>query len=290
MIANRAETIATERMLFAIQEKLSISEAALEDRIDGMKKLWRDMQRGELMRMRRSALNLNLFPKARYHTLYDSFSSWVRFYFWNKGNKDAFLMKYEIIKRRIDLDRQFKDQLQGMPSKKISDNKGNMAKSRYEIGGLSTIQKHNERVVQCKKCRLFYLDAQNTAISCEYHSGKFQLECPRTCPNPGLTRECNAHRRRRWTCCDGTKENLPGCSRMYHVAVDRDPTYERVMDRINERDEELVQNVEERADNAAQMNWPRKAYEANRVQIVELEEDLEKGRDAAGRYKDIKWQ
>lgn len=284
-IVNRAETIATERMLFGIQEKLSISRAALDDRIDGMKKLWRSMQRGELLRMRRSTLNLTLFPKHRKHTLYDSFSSWVRFYYWNRGHREAFEMKYEVLRRRMQLDKQFNDQMKGIlcePSKVGKDPKLGL--------GLTIIEKHKQRTVQCKKCLLFYIECQNNSISCEYHAGQYSIECPRSCPNPGLTKQCQTHRKRRWTCCDKTKEQIPGCSRMYHVPVDSDPTYDLIMHKLNERDEDFLNWVTGRSQEADIMNWPRKAFELNRVQINTIEEEIEKDKETAGRYESIKFE
>lgn len=284
-IVNRAETIATERMLFSIQEKLSISRAALDDRIDGMKKLWRDMQRGELLRMRRSSLNLTLFPRHRYHTLYDSFSSWVRFYYWNRGHREAFNMKYEVLRRRMQLDKQFVDQMKGMingPSKVGKDPKLGL--------GLTIMEKHKHRTVQCKKCFLFFIESQNTSISCEYHSGQFTIECPRSCTNPGLTKQCQTHRKRRWTCCDKTKEQIPGCSRMYHVPTDSDPKYDLIMHKLNERDEEFLNWVTGRSQEADIMNWPRKAFELNRSQLNVIEEGIEKDKETVDRYNTIKFE
>lgn len=283
-IVNRAETIATERMLFGIQEKLSISKSALDDRIDNMKKLWRSMQRGELLRMRRSTLNETIFKKARQETLHNSFSSWVRFYYWNRGHREAFSMKYEVIRRRMQLDRQFKGQMTGLPAAP------NKAGKDPRLGfGLTTIQKHKERVVQCKKCTLFYVEAQNTAISCEYHAGKYAMDCPRSCPNPGLTKQCQNHRKRRWTCCDSTKQQIPGCSRMYHVPVDTDPTYDKIMNKLNDRDKDFLDWIAGKTTEMAGSNWPREAYETNRGQINEIEEELERGKETAERYAQLKF-
>ena len=283
-VVNRAETIATERMLFGIQEKLSISRSALDDRIDNMKKLWRSMQRGELLRMRRSTLNETIFRKARRETLFNSFSSWVRFYYWNRGHREAFDMKYEVIRRRMQLDRQFKEQMQGLPA--VPNKAGKDPRLGF---GVTTMQKHKERVVQCKKCTLFYVEAQNTAISCEYHAGKYTMDCPRSCPNPGLTKQCQHHRKRRWICCDSTKQQIPGCSRMYHVPVDTDPTYDKIMNKLNDRDKDFLDWIAGKTTEMAGSNWPREAYETNRNQINTIEDDLEKGRETAERFDELKF-
>ena len=155
--------------------------------------------------------------------------------------------------------------------------------------GPTTIAKHKERVVQCRKCLQFYVEGQNNAISCEYHAGKYTIDCPRSCPNPGLTKQCQTHRKRRWTCCDQTKEQIPGCSRMYHVPVDSDPTYDRVMNKLNERDADFLDWIAGNADSAAAANWPAHAYNVNRNQIIEVEETLEKSKDTAARFDQLKF-
>ena len=75
-IANKAETISAERKIFFIQEKLSINKRVLTERITSMKTLWKDIQRDDLMRIRKSILNEKLFPKHRHNVLKQRFGSW----------------------------------------------------------------------------------------------------------------------------------------------------------------------------------------------------------------------
>jgi hypothetical protein len=125
-IAIKAETIATERKLICIQEKMTVNKEGLMNRIKFIGVHSRDIQvcllcfysctfvcmyfgfyyhslsiaccftmffspsiyyiqRDDLMRMRRSYLNIKYFPRHRYHVLKERFSGWVRFISWNKG-------------------------------------------------------------------------------------------------------------------------------------------------------------------------------------------------------------
>jgi hypothetical protein len=112
MVVNRAETIATERRIMRVQESLSANRKELIDRTSHMKRVWRELQRNELMRLTRLGLNLQgFFPKERKKTLKERFSGWLRFFLWNRGHREAYELKYELLKRNLDVQRQFKKQL-----------------------------------------------------------------------------------------------------------------------------------------------------------------------------------
>jgi hypothetical protein len=132
------------------------------------------------------------------HTqLQERFGGWVRFFLWNRGHKEAFELKYELIKRQLDLDRQFKEQLktknQRAASKSDSNANANDKRKHFQ----TMMQKHRERTIQCKNCSQLFIESQNTSIACAFHSKTFTLACPKSCPNPGLTQLCSAHRMRR---------------------------------------------------------------------------------------------
>ena len=222
-IAIRAETVATERILMRNQEQLTINKAGIVDRVIFLKKHAKDQQREELMRMRRSVLNKRYFPMNRHDILTQRFGGWLRYFFYKRGMREAFTCKYEVIRQQMQIDRQFKEQLQKetdiikkpiVPPRKTNDT------SNYTV-----MQRHREKTNLCKTCRNYYLESQNTSYMCNYHPNPFGLYCPKNCPNPGLTPMCVSHRMRRWRCCDNTKERAIGCSRRYHIPPDADPIY-----------------------------------------------------------------
>lgn len=281
-IINRAETIATERKLMKIQEQLSANKHGILDRRAAMKDLWRDFQRDEYMRMRRSLLNEKFFPQHRKQVLRERFTGWVRFFMWNRGHREAFQMKYEIIKRQLDLDRQFKDQLSKMQTGKETK----PIKSK-EI--TTTLQDHGHRVVQCKLCLNFYLESQNHSMACMYHPMSYSVDCPKSCPNPGATPLCISHRTRRWRCCESTNQNIVGCSRRYHMPVPSDPVYDKIMEKINDRDKEMLETLDSRLDVARKSNWPLQLQKAKREGINSIEDNLTSQHQKAEKFYSIKF-
>jgi hypothetical protein len=275
-IANRAEIIATERRLFGLQERLSVNKEALEDRIAAMKRVWRSLQRKDLMRMRRSVLNQQVFPRHRRHLLLEKFSGWVRYYYWNRGHKEAFTMKYEIIKRQIDIDRKFKQQLN--PSTRSPD--------PSSVAIPTPLQNLKSRPIQCKLCSTLYLESQNTSIACNYHSDVFGLFCPRSCSNPGLSPVCSAHRIRRWKCCDATKADAVGCSRRYHCPPDIDPVHEKIMNLVKEREHTYSHRVDDQLQLARKNNWQGQLHAVRQDQVYVMEENIKISREKIARFQD----
>merc|ERR1711871_398528 len=280
-IINRAETIATERKQMKIQELLSENRAQLIDRTLALKWTWKDIQRDDILRMRRSALNEKFFPLARKRTLKHNFSSWVRFFYWNRGIREAFTMKYSVLKRQADLDRQFKEQM------KKYEHKKSPPKHEYKVGTI--MSKHRERTVQCRNCIQFYLETQNNCFSCSFHPGGYQFSCPRSCKSPGLTMQCAAHKRKRWTCCDSGNERIQGCSRRYHVPKDEDPVYSALMKRINQRDKEELDDIDERLGRAYEGDWINKEREIKNTQVRTYVEGLDQERAKVTAYDNLKF-
>lgn len=274
-IVVRAEIITTERALMSAQEGLSQNKTLLVRKINQMKVLWKEYQRDELMRTRRSVLNRTLFSNSRAQTLRDRFTSWVRFFYWNRGHREAFELKYEVIKRKLDIDRQFKQQLQ----KKQSEEK--------EQPFATAMQMHKDRLIECSRCHLRYLDSQNSSMSCHYHSGEFKIACPRHCKDPGHSSVCIAHKKRRWTCCDSGNANVDGCSRKYHVPQDSDPVYDEVMRKLNERDGDMINSLNEKLAKAKENDWVNKSLSLTRKGVASTEEVVADGREKLERYKDM---
>lgn len=284
-IVNKAEVIATERRLMGIQELLSFNREEITLRVRGMKQQWHEFQREEYMRMKRSFLNQKFFPKMRREVLQERFGGWVRFYLWNRGHREAFEMKYEVVKRQLDIDRQFRDQLKYKSNQKAGQEKGR----GKDAGAFTIMRKHRERTVQCKLCLQFYLEAQNHAMACVFHASKYILDCPKSCPNPGLTPLCISHRMRRWKCCDSTNKDRPGCSRRFHVPVDSDPIYDKIMAKVNVRDDELMHNLDYKHDQAMKLDWPGQLQNIKRNQVSSVEDVIKGERDIVARFENLKF-
>ena len=289
-IAIRAETVATERALMRNQERLTINKAGIVDRVVFLKKHAKDQQRDELMRMRRSVLNQRFFPLNRKDVLKQRFGGWIRYFFYKRGMKEAFACKYEVLKRQLDIDRQFKAQLQS-DTDDIDKKKMNVLQPRKanNTTNYTVMQRHRERANICKTCRMWYLETQNTSFACTYHPQQYGLFCPKSCPNPGLTPMCLSHRMRRWRCCDATREGAQGCSRRYHQPPDADPIYDKVMQKIEERDRDDLADVNERLDVARMEKYPDQLRETVRKQVERAEGEVGRERLVAERYNQLKW-
>jgi hypothetical protein len=249
-------------------------------RTKGMKRVWRELQREEMMRLKRSALsNAGFFPIERKATLHQRFSGWLRFFLWNRGHREAFTLKYSILKRQMDVARQFKKQLN--PDKAIT------AGPQKNI--ISTMQKHRERPIQCKNCITFYVESQNNSFSCMYHPGKYMMMCPRSCPSPGLTHLCIAHKKTRWSCCEATRSTTIGCSRRYHVPTDTDPVYDRIMAKLHERDKDILDGLDQRLAVARVEKWTEQEQGEKRGQVWAVEDSLAKDRAIAASADKLKY-
>ena len=288
-IMNRAEIIATERKIYLIQHDLSLNKVKLGNRAMGMNHVLREIRCDEFLRMKRSALNERFFPKNRKNILLQRFRGWQRFYLWNRGNKDAFKLKYEIIKRQLDIDRQFKQQLVNKKSSNYSQSGNNELDSRSNPLYPTLMSRVRERPVQCQHCFIFYIASQTHSLACAYHPAEYKMQCPASCPHPGLTPKCSAHRMRRYGCCNQTSARAPGCSRRHHIPSSSDPVYDLIMEKINKRDEEFLLKLDTEVEIARQEEWPRRAKEVKRSQLLELEDELDAAREVAARYKDLKF-
>jgi hypothetical protein len=278
----RAEIITTERKLMSAQEGLSLNRFTLNIKTKLMKELWREYQRNELLRTKRSKLNEKFFPLNRKEVLRERFSSWVRFYYWNRGHKEAFQLKYEILKTKMDLERMFKKQLVDKKSNKdaIVENS--------DSSTFTAMQLHGIRPVQCQVCKLHYLESQNNSLSCKYHSGEFKIACPKSCTNPGLSPVCIAHKKQRWICCDVGDPNAIGCARRQHIPKDSDPVYDSVMKLVIERDRDEVEELDGKLVVAHKNNWISKSLDIKRTQVFNIVDDLELGRSKAAKFDQMK--
>ena len=285
----RAEIIATERKLFAVQEGLSVNKATLLERTNQMKERWKEIQRDEYMRMRKSLLNAKFFPRHRHEVLKQRFGGWVRFYLWNRGHREAFELRYEVLRTQMDLQRQFKLQLMP-PDKKPPRAPGAPVATIAAVEeGITPMQRHREHPVQCAVCKLFYLDSGNHSVACSYHPGLLQMDCPRTCPSPGFTALCQSHRIRRWRCCDSIKADSAGCARRNHVPAETDAIYEKLLGRVRQRDMDESLLLDGKLDQARKHNWPLQMMVEKRGQVAKLEEGVKVKRDRANEFFNLKF-
>lgn len=292
-IIHRSEMIATERKLMLLQHLLSENKYYLINREKSMHLLKRELKCSEYNRMRRSLLNQTFFPKNRYNILSNALKGWIRFYYWNRGNKNAYKLKYEMIKRQLDIDRQFKKQLaikQHHHQESYSnDPNTNSPSAAAPPTPPSLMHRVRERPVQCKHCYNFYIASQNHSLACAYHPETYQLQCPETCPQPGLTALCSVHRKKRWGCCRLTDQNAIGCARRYHTPPESDPVFDYIMEKINERDAKELEEVEEQIKIAREEKYPEKVKILQRNQLMSIEKELEDARGIAARYKNLKF-
>lgn len=100
-------------------------------------------------------------------------------------------MKYEVLKRQMDIDRQFKVQLES--DKREKPLKFTKLPPNY-ITNDTVVGRLKEHSLQCKKCEAFYLPSQNISTSCHVHLRTFMLTCPQSCKNPGFSLKCSSHR------------------------------------------------------------------------------------------------
>eukprot|EP01038_Epipyxis_sp_PR26KG_P004244 gene4244-6023_t len=288
-IINRTEIITTERRLFLLQEKISFNKQYLVNRIHAMQRLIFDIRREEYLRMKRSVLGQKFFSRSRRNCLDQRFSSWVRYYMWNRGHKEAFQLKYEIIKQQLEIDRQFKKQLQTKKQLEEERHMQLLASGNKNYIPKTILQKHRERIVSCQNCKSYYLESFNNSMACKYHPQEFSLQCPMTCPDPGKTALCIAHRKRRWLCCDSVIFSTIGCARKNHVPQASDPTYDDIISKIIRRDEAVERELDSKLIKARESDFYNQVNFIKKNRRFEVEDEIEKDRTTAQRYKDLKF-
>ena len=209
IIANKAEIVAGERRMMRLMELLLVNEGETASKIKQMEARWKKHQRNELLRLHRSALGQKIFKKSRTKVLKSVYEGWVRFWLWHKGHKQAFELKYKMIKQELDLRRLYPETRDELERKEMGtvkyDGADEVPKVRKTI-----LQAHKEKVIECRYCQEFYLETQNNDMACAYHPGEYKVCCPKSCPghtdSKMVTTKCMSHRFKRWTCCDVREE------------------------------------------------------------------------------------
>ena len=81
------------------------NEAATAVRERDLQKTWRKRIRQDYLRLFRSELGKKIFGRSQKKVLAEVFKGWVRYWSWHRGHKEAFQLKYAVIKHGVDLRR-----------------------------------------------------------------------------------------------------------------------------------------------------------------------------------------
>jgi hypothetical protein len=85
------------------------------------------------------------------------------------------------------------------------------------------------------------------------------------------------------------KAEAVGCSRKYHQPRAVDFVYDKMMNKIIERDETESRELDKKLVVARKENWGLQEMKMKRGQLQVLEEGIQVNRDQAARYDDIKF-
>ena len=282
-----AESIALERRVFALQEELSVNKLAIMNRARLMRELSTNIRREDLLRMKRSALNKIYFPHSRRKLLEQIFCSWVRFFQWNRGHREAFEVKYEVIRNRMEIDRQYRQATDAKTNDKRKDVMGIPLpkESQKRTDTMTIMQQHHERPVQCRNCFVFYLEAQNISTACRYHKDEFIFSCPKSCEHQGASKLCIIHKMKRWACCDAIDANTVGCCLKYHVPVAEDAFYNSILEGIRTKNLHTLVDLTKKSDQLVEAGWMEKHDKMKRRQLNAIERGLEEDRRLLDRFE-----
>ena len=295
IIANKAEIVAGERRMMRLQELLLVNNMDTASKIKNMEDLWKTHTRINLMRLYRSALGQKIFSKSRKRVLGQVYQGWVRFWLWHKGHKEAFELKYTMIKQELDLKRLYPETRDELERKEFGVTK-NGADDVPKVAK-TLLQVHKMRPICCRYCREFYVEAHNNDVACAYHSGEYRLSCPKTCAgfsDPKMvTTKCMSHRCKRWTCCDVREEGVfgrNGCEMRSHMPPsDGDPTYLEKVKAINEKDSVVISGLDKELDKVRGQNHVLEAFKIKSDQLKDIHDGLIKEREIVKRYEKLKF-
>ncbi len=295
IIANKAEIVAGERRMMRVQELLLVNHMDTEMKIKNMEDLWKTHTRINLMRLYRSALGQKIFTKSRKRVLKQVYQGWVRFWLWHKGHKEAFELKYTMIKQELDLRRLYpetRDELERKEFGVTKNGKDNVPEVKRTL-----LEKHKLRPICCRYCKEFYIEGHNNDVACAFHSGEYRLSCPKTCPgfsDPKMvTTKCMSHRCKRWTCCDVREEGVfgrNGCDMRSHMPPSNgDPIYLEKVKNINKRDAATISDLDEQLEKVRGQNHVLEAFKIKSDQLKEIHDNLTAEREIVKRFEKLKF-
>ncbi|CAM9718166.1 unnamed protein product [Chrysoparadoxa australica] len=286
IIVNRAELIVTERSMMTVHDKLRTNQDEILHREDLVAKLWRKHRRKQLMCLRRSELGKKIFSKCQRHTLERVMEAWMRFHLWQQGLREAFTLRFEVIKQEMQL-----KQLNRQAEPREDAPETLLQRSS---GGALTLPSHSfrfkERAITCRLCNQKYLESQNHDLACSYHSGKYVMACPRSCT--GLGPQCMSHRIRRWTCCDEKDPGSwgsSGCLRRHHMPpLEGSPALREKVSRLDQKAKEKLCHLDERLAELAHVDNSASVKESQAL-LRAMQENRAKEIQVVERYKETRW-
>jgi hypothetical protein len=259
-----AELIGRERSALCVQESLGRNDAAIASKEKQGTALRRELRLLTLLNLRRSELCSRVFGANRRRVLREALGGWTRLHLSLRGARDSFKMDYQLLLNEAQLDA-----------------------CRKPVGTLPTashapshtaptmLQTYKDMHAQCRNCSAWYLPAQNTDLSCTYHTGSFIVACPSSCP--GVTPACMTHRVRRWTCCDSREGGVGGsggCARRSHV-----PSTDQMDARVREveaRQKSKLDELDEKLKSISEIkgSLEREGRMAAKAQWRKMEDEL----------------
>mmetsp|Transcript_12691 Transcript_12691/g.23172 ORF Transcript_12691/g.23172 Transcript_12691/m.23172 type:complete len:801 (+) Transcript_12691:175-2577(+) len=295
IIANKAEIVAGERRMMRVQELLLNNEVDTKTKVKNMEDLWRNHNRESLMRLYRSGLGEKIFQKSRKKMLTLVFQGWVRYWLWHKGHKEAFELKFTMIKQELDLKRLYPETRDELERREYGVTKN--GKDKVPTVRKTILQKHKARPIQCRYCQEFYVEEHNNNVACAYHPGEYRVSCPKTCPgfsDPKMvTTKCMSHRCKRWTCCDVRDEGVfgrNGCEMRAHMPPPMgDPDYSEKVRKINAADKKVIDRLDSELEAVRGQNHILEAFKIKSDQLKEIADDLIEERKVVKRYEKLKF-
>jgi hypothetical protein len=89
---------------------------------------------------------------------------------------------------------------------------------------------------------------------------------------------------RRWKCCDATSREAKGCCQRGHQPPQFDPIYDKIMVKINERDETEIREVNAQLELSRMAEFPLTLQKLQRNQVNVVEDRLAAERSIIARF------
>ncbi|CAM9204617.1 unnamed protein product, partial [Discosporangium mesarthrocarpum] len=288
-IVNRAELIGAERAMMHVHDKLRKTDEQIKLKEALVAKLWKKQKRRELIYLRRSELGKRMFGRSQRASIRAVFEGWLKFHTWLRSMREAFQLKYSVIKQGLDLNRLYSeidDQNQRSENTTAMYGGGTVPRVRKTL-----LQRFKERPIVCRNCQSFYLESQNHDLICPYHPGEFKRACPRSCP--GMTEKCMSHRVMRWTCCDSKEPGSwgsSGCKRRYHMPpADGHPEFVEIVKKGAIEDKMAIADLDKELQELHSKDMRSTALMLKQKQLSTIAAEIQKERSIVARYKDLKF-
>eukprot|EP00752_Nemacystus_decipiens_P010357 g9227.t1 len=290
ILVNRAELIGAERRMMKIHDRLVRTSQAVAKKEALVDKLWKKQRRRELIYLRRSELGKRIFGKSQKKNLRKVFEAWRGFHLWLRNMREAFQLKYGVLKQEIDLNRVYEET--DAASQRSQNTRPPSGKSgALPLTNKSLLHRFKERPIRCRNCQELYLEPQNHDLCCAYHPGEYKRACPRSCP--GLTEKCMSHRVMRWTCCDKKEPGTWGSSgcktRCHFPPFEGHPKLVDIVRKGAAEDRGSLAALDKELAELSSTDMRQAALQMKQQQLADIAGELKKERDVVARYKDLKF-